>query len=142
MILESEGERLGTILKAQGEAQKLRVLTLGASTLDSKAITVLSLDTLRDLGDGEATKFFFPMELTRLAQGMSDYMGSGTAVPERVIADLKQLIKVLGVPEDVLGPLPKMEEIRAEMEKLSETLEEEMKESTKIAMSHENPKKA
>ncbi len=133
-ILEAEGERMAIILQSQGEAQKLRILSLGASTLDSKAITVLSLDTLRDLGEGEATKFFFPMELTRLAQGMSEYMGSGTSIPEREISSLKELTKALGLPDDILGPVPKVEELRAEMDTLSESLEEEMKESTQIAM--------
>ena len=49
-ILEAEGERMAIILQAQGEAQKLRILSVGASTLDSKALTVLSLDTMQGPG--------------------------------------------------------------------------------------------
>ncbi|EQD70890.1 SPFH domain-containing protein/band 7 family protein, partial [mine drainage metagenome] len=45
-ILEAEGSRMATILEAQGEAQRLRILALGAGTLDAKALTVLSLDTV------------------------------------------------------------------------------------------------
>ncbi len=132
-ILEAEGERTAIVLQSQGEAQKLRILSLGASTLDSKAITVLSLETLKGLGEGEASKFFFPMELTRLAQGMSEYMGTGTAVPERGISDLKDLTKALGLPEDLLGPVPRVDDIRAQADAMTEDLEEEMKESAKIA---------
>src|SRR5579859_6218450 len=40
-ILEAEGTRLATILEAQGESQRLRILALGAGTLDSNALTVL-----------------------------------------------------------------------------------------------------
>ncbi|EQD70892.1 band 7 protein, partial [mine drainage metagenome] len=46
-ILEAEGQRVATILQAQGEAQRLRILALGATALDAKALTVLSLDTVQ-----------------------------------------------------------------------------------------------
>ena len=74
-ILEAEGERLAIILESQGEAQKLRILSVGASTLDSKALTVLSLDAFKKLGEGQATKIVLPFELTRLVEGISDYVG-------------------------------------------------------------------
>src|SRR5512137_90214 len=64
-ILEAEGERLAIILRSQGDAQKLRILSVGASPLDSKALTVLSLDTVKALGNGQATKIVFPFELTK-----------------------------------------------------------------------------
>ncbi|WP_235584965.1 SPFH domain-containing protein [Candidatus Methanomethylophilus sp. 1R26] len=47
MILEAEGRRTATILEAQGEAQKLRIMSVGAAAMDSKALSVLSMDTLR-----------------------------------------------------------------------------------------------
>src|SRR4030065_983435 len=47
--LLAEGQRLATILESQGEAQKLRILSIGAAPLDSKALTVISLDTLKAL---------------------------------------------------------------------------------------------
>src|SRR5579871_4301877 len=50
-ILEAEGARVATILEAQGESQRLRILALGASTLDAKALTVLSLDTVSEVGN-------------------------------------------------------------------------------------------
>ncbi|EQD54120.1 SPFH domain / Band 7 family protein, partial [mine drainage metagenome] len=59
-ILEAEGARVATILEAQGEAQRLRILSLGAGVLDAKALTVLSLDTVSNLGNGQATKILFP----------------------------------------------------------------------------------
>ena len=40
MVLEAEGKRLATILESQGEAQKLRILAVGASAMDSKALSV------------------------------------------------------------------------------------------------------
>ncbi len=55
--MEAQGQRSQTILEKQGEAQGLRITAMGASALDSKALTVLSLDALKNLGEGEATKF-------------------------------------------------------------------------------------
>ncbi|OGS51626.1 MAG: membrane protease subunit, stomatin/prohibitin, partial [Euryarchaeota archaeon RBG_13_61_15] len=67
-ILEAEGERLAIILRSQGDAQKLRILSVGAMPLDSKALTVLSLETMKAIGDGKATKIIFPFELTKLIE--------------------------------------------------------------------------
>ncbi|EQD38949.1 SPFH domain / Band 7 family protein, partial [mine drainage metagenome] len=81
-ILEAEGARVATILEAQGEAQRLRILSLGAGVLDAKALTVLSLDTVSNLGNGQATKILFPFEFSRLVEGAAEYLGTGRQVPD------------------------------------------------------------
>ncbi len=80
-ILEAEGGRVATILEAQGEAQRLRILSLGAGVLDAKALTVLSLDTVTNLGNGQATKILFPFEFSRLGGGRRRVPGHGPAGP-------------------------------------------------------------
>lgn len=132
-ILEAEGERLSIILKAQGEAQKLRVLSVGASTLDSKALTVLSLDTLQNLGEGQATKFFLPMELTRVVEGISEYLGRGRETPERELSSIEEIEKVVGKADEILGPIPSPSELRKEMEELEHLMEKEKRETERIA---------
>ena len=71
-VLEAQGQRSQTILEKQGEAQGLRITAMGASALDSKALTVLSLDSLKEVGKGESTKFVLPFELTKLFEGAAD----------------------------------------------------------------------
>jgi regulator of protease activity HflC (stomatin/prohibitin superfamily) len=114
-ILEAEGERLAIILQSQGEAQRLRILSVGASPLDSKALTVLSLDTIKSLGNGQSTKFIFPMELTKLVEGVSEYLGAGRLTPERRVEKVEDLEKIVGKAEDVLGAIPNPDELRKEM---------------------------
>jgi regulator of protease activity HflC (stomatin/prohibitin superfamily) len=126
-ILEAEGERMAIILQAQGEAQKLRILSVGASTLDSKALTVLSLDAFKALGMTPSTKFILPFELTKLVEGVSEYLGAGRTVPEREISKIEDVEKVVGKAEDILGPIPKPEDLRRDLS----TLEEEMKKEAK-----------
>ena len=82
-VLEAEGERLAIILNAQGEGQKLRILSVGAASLDSKALTVLSLDTMKSVGNGQATKIILPFEVSKLMENVSEYLGGGTKTPER-----------------------------------------------------------
>jgi regulator of protease activity HflC (stomatin/prohibitin superfamily) len=132
-ILEAEGERLAIILEAQGEAQKLRVLAVGASPLDSKALTVLSLDTMKALGNGQATKIIFPFELTKLIEGASEYLGVGRLTPQREITQSADLEAAVGKADDVLGPIPKPEELRREMRAVEEVLAKEKAEAEKIA---------
>jgi len=126
-ILEAEGERMAIILQAQGEAQKLRILSVGASTLDSKALTVLSLDAFKALGMTPSTKFILPFELTKLVENVSEYLGAGRSVPEREISKIDEVERVVGRAEDILGPIPKPEDLRRDLS----TLEEELKKETK-----------
>lgn len=126
MILEAEGKRLATILEGQGEAQKLRILSVGAATMDSKALSVLSMQTLQEVGKGESSKIFFPMELTRLVDGISDYMGTASRVPDREVSDVESIERAVGNPDDILGPIPSMEEIRSETEKLDKQVDEDL----------------
>ncbi|MEM0449877.1 MAG: SPFH domain-containing protein [Methanomassiliicoccales archaeon] len=132
-ILEAEGERMAIILQAQGDAQKLRILSVGASTLDSKALTVLSLDAFKALGNSAATKYVLPFELTKLVEGVSEYLGSGRTVPEREISKVDEVEKVVGKADDILGPIPKPEELRRDLRSLEEVMEKETKEMEKIA---------
>jgi len=132
-ILEAEGERLAIILQSQGEAQKLRILSLGASPLDSKALTVLSLDTLKAVGEGQSTKFILPFELTRLVEGITEYVGSGRTVPERELSKMDEVEKMVGKVDDILGPIPTAEQIKGEMDDLNRIIQEELAESQKIA---------
>ncbi len=138
-ILEAEGQRLAIILEGQGEAQKLRILALGAAPLDSKALTVLSLDTVKDMGKGQATKIIFPFELSKLMEGASEYMGAGRKIPEREISEYTDLENLLGKADDVLGPIPKHEELQAELERIEKKIAAETKETEKIA--HVSPVK-
>ena len=137
MILEAEGKRLAVILEGQGDAQRLRIMSVGAAALDSKAMSVLSMETLKSVGEGQSTKFFFPLELTKLVDGISQYMGSAATIPERSIAELKDVRSDLGNPDDILGPIPKAEEIRAQMDNLDRIMDAEMKETKDIA---QNPR--
>ena len=113
MILEAEGKRLATILEGQGEAQKLRILSVGAATMDSKAMSVLSMQTLQKVGEGESSKIFFPMEVTKLVEGVSEYLGTAKNVPDREVSDVDSIRKAVGNPDDILGPIPTMEEMAA-----------------------------
>jgi len=122
-ILESDGQRLSIILEGQGEAQKLRILALGAAALDTKALSVLSMDTVKEMSRGQATKIIFPFEISKMIEGVSSYLGAATAkVPEREIADIPELEKALGKMDQILGPMPNPAEIREEMRYIKEEM--------------------
>ena len=114
MILEAEGKRLATILEGQGEAQKLRIMAVGAASMDSKAMSVLSMQTLQKVGEGESSKIFFPIEVTKMIEGVSEYMGTAKNVPDREVSDTDSIRKAVGNPDDILGPIPTVEEMSAE----------------------------
>jgi len=131
-ILEAEGERLAIILRSQGDAQKLRILSVGASPLDSKALTVLSLDTLKALGNGQATKIIFPFELTKLVEGASQYLGIGRQTPQREVIDVKDIERAVGKAEEILGPIPTPAELHQELKALEATAADEKKEAEEV----------
>ncbi len=131
-ILEAEGARVATILEAQGEAQRLRILALGAGTLDAKALTVISLDTIGQLGEGQATKILFPFEFSRLMEGASEYLGTSRTVPDRSLNALPDLEKQIGTMDDILGPIPRQEELMTEIKSIEEEIKAESESSTNM----------
>ncbi len=131
-ILEAEGERLAIILQSQGEAQKLRILSVGASPLDSKALTVLSLQTMQALGYSQSTKWILPFEVTRVLEGVSEYLGIGRQTPPRDVTKTEDIESAVGKAEDVLGPIPTPEELRRDLKNLEETMEKERLEAEAI----------
>jgi regulator of protease activity HflC (stomatin/prohibitin superfamily)/rRNA processing protein Gar1 len=141
-ILEAEGARVATILQSQGEAQRLRILSLGASTLDAKALTVLSLDTVTAVGNGQATKILFPFEFSRLVEGASEYLGTGRQVPDRQLNALDALEKQIGTMDDILGPIPKQEELVTEIKSIEEEIRAESASSTEMISNYGGNKAA
>ena len=127
-VLEAQGERTKTILEKQGEAQGLRITAMGASTLDSKALTVLSLDSLKALGAGPATKFVIPFEISKLLEGASDYVGYSRKAGDRQLSEIKDVEKALGKADDILGTIPTADEMAREINTIKEEAEEAVKE--------------
>ena len=132
MVLEAEGKRLATILESQGEAQKLRILAVGASAMDSKALSVLSMDTLKTIGNGQASKVFFPLEVTKIVDSLSQYMGTGTSIPDREVANIADIEAAVGKADDVLGPIPSPAEIKSQLEAVDKKIDDEKKESESV----------
>ena len=132
MVLEAEGKKVALILESQGEAQKLRILSVGAAALDSKALSVLSMETLKSVGQGESSKIFFPMEVTKLIEGVSQYMGTAAGVPDRSLSEIRDIEAVVGKADDILGPIPTASEIKDRLAKTDKIVEIEMAETADI----------
>ncbi len=128
IILEAEGDRQSRILQTQGESQGLRILSLGAQSLDKKAITVLSLDALKQMAMGQATKIIFPFEVSGLVKQAAKFIGATEELPE-------EPEKQPALDDLILGEIPTREEVTAilrEMEKsVPEVSSEELRDPTK-----------
>ncbi len=132
-ILEAEGTRLAQILESQGKAQALRVLALGSATLDQKSMTVLSLDAVKQLGDGQATKIVVPFEITSLVKNVSAYLGGAQEAPPHTPSNVAELERVVGKAENVLGRIPSPDEISSEMKSIEREIADEAAKSEEIA---------
>jgi regulator of protease activity HflC (stomatin/prohibitin superfamily) len=71
-ILRAEGDRQAAILRAEGFALALEKIFAVAQTVDSKTMALQYLEALKALGAGAATKFIFPLELTKLLGPLGD----------------------------------------------------------------------
>jgi regulator of protease activity HflC (stomatin/prohibitin superfamily) len=76
-ILRAEGDRQAVFLRAEGFALALDTIFKVAQTVDSKTMVLQYLETLKALGQGEATKIIFPMEFTRLLAPLVDMADKG-----------------------------------------------------------------
>jgi regulator of protease activity HflC (stomatin/prohibitin superfamily) len=127
-VLRAEGERLSRILQAQGEAQGLRIHSVGAAPLDRKAITVLSLDALKSMSNGQATKIIFPFEISELIRQGAKFLGAKDESVE----------EVAGRPvmdDSILGVIPKQDTIDAILKDIQDAVpkvsEDELKDTSK-----------
>jgi len=126
-ILEAQGLRLATILQAQGEAQRYRIIALGSAALTSKALSVLSLDTLTKVADGQATKIIFPFEISKLIESTAKYL-AGEEKEEKISPmSYRDIENIVGNAKDILGPIPSYEEMVKDLEEQKKREEEEKK---------------
>jgi regulator of protease activity HflC (stomatin/prohibitin superfamily) len=119
LILRAEGERQRRILEAQGEAQGLRIVALGAKPHDRRSMTVLSLDALKAMANGQATKIIFPFEISSLMRQSAKYLGlSEEEMPPAEEGGTD------GLGEEILGSIPKSEEVREILEDVARSVPE------------------
>ena len=141
-ILEAEGLRLATILKAQGEAQRYRIISLGSATLSSRALSVLSLDTLAKVANGQATKIIFPFEITKLIESTAKYLAGEEKEEKLSPMTYQDLERIVGKADTVLGPIPSYEEIEKDLkEKEKESEKRELEELEESDLTEEQKKK-
>ncbi|MEN6341836.1 MAG: SPFH domain-containing protein [Methanospirillum sp.] len=119
LILRAEGERQRRILEAQGEAQGLRIVALGAKPLDRRSMTVLSLDALKTMSNGQATKIIFPFEISSLVRQSAKYLGlsADELLPEEEGT-------AAGLDEEILGAIPRSDEVREILEDVQRSVPE------------------
>jgi hypothetical protein len=115
-ILRAEGDRISRILQAQGEAHGLRILSVGAQPLDKRAITVLSLDALKQVANGQATKIVLPFEVSELIRQGARFLGAKDEAPESGAAARPV------IDQDILGDMPKNDEVEVILEELEKAL--------------------
>jgi regulator of protease activity HflC (stomatin/prohibitin superfamily) len=67
-ILRAEGGRQAAILNAEGLAKALETICAEAKKVDSNTMGLQYLDAIKKLAEGPSSKFFFPLELTKLVE--------------------------------------------------------------------------
>ena len=70
-LLEAQGAKQAQLLKAQGYARALSAIHQQASKVEANTMALQYLETLREIGASESTKFVLPMEVTTIAQQLS-----------------------------------------------------------------------
>ena len=63
-------------------------------------------------------KFVVPFEITKLMEGISDYVGFSRNAPDREIADAKDL-----EANDILGAIPTQEEMQKTMKEIKDDVD-------------------
>lgn len=70
-MLAAAGEKEAQLLKAEGYARALSAIHRQARRLEANSMALQYLETLKEIGASESTKFVLPMELTAIAQQLS-----------------------------------------------------------------------
>lgn len=86
--VSAEWQRKATVIEAEGDAQALRMLDEAATNMDENTKSLKYYETLKKLGDGSATKYILPLELTNLARGLTEKLNNDETVPDTVKPEL------------------------------------------------------
>ena len=70
-ILRAEGDKAAAVLRAEGFKEALTRIFEAARDVDEKTMTLQYLEALKALGASPSSKFVFPLEFTRLLEGLS-----------------------------------------------------------------------
>jgi regulator of protease activity HflC (stomatin/prohibitin superfamily) len=65
-ILSAEGDQQAAILRAEGFSNALARIENIAKDVSPNAMSLQYFETLKSMGEGEATKYIFPLEFTNL----------------------------------------------------------------------------
>jgi regulator of protease activity HflC (stomatin/prohibitin superfamily) len=76
-ILRAEGDKQAAILRAEGFKEALTRIFEAAKDVDEKTMTLQYLEALKALGASPSSKFVFPLEFTRLLEGLSARSADG-----------------------------------------------------------------
>ena len=78
--VSAEWQRKATVIQAEGDAEALRMLNEAATQMDEKTKSLKYYETLKKLGEGSATKYVLPLELTNLARGISEELDNHKSI--------------------------------------------------------------
>jgi regulator of protease activity HflC (stomatin/prohibitin superfamily) len=81
-ITVAEGEKQAAILRAEGFSEALTRIFTAAKGIDEKTMTLQYFETLKALGESPSSKFMFPLEFTRLLEGLSARSSDGGSRPD------------------------------------------------------------
>jgi regulator of protease activity HflC (stomatin/prohibitin superfamily) len=76
-ILSAEGDREASILEAEGYSVALQKIYEVAQGIDQNTMSLQYLETLKDIGAGQSTKWIFPLEFTNFIRPFVNAASNG-----------------------------------------------------------------
>lgn len=80
-ILRAEGDKQAAVLRAEGFSNALQRIFDVAKQVDGNTMALQYLEMLKSVGSSPASKFFFPLEFTRLFAPLAGAMGQEKRQP-------------------------------------------------------------
>lgn len=99
----SEQERLARMEKAKAHEFEIETVKRAAEQLSDKALSYYYVKALEKIGEGKGSTFFFPMEITRLAESIAAGTKRGTELEDL----FKQYAPVVKSLVEKKGPRPR-----------------------------------
>lgn len=127
-IIRAQGEKQSQILEAQGEALSTVLRAKSAESMGERAIIDKSLETLKDIGEGDSTKYVIPQEMSSLLGRYGKHLsGSDVQNGDTELDSLEfnqETKQLLGIDDidDIIG---KLDEEVQEAESMAESAPED-----------------
>jgi regulator of protease activity HflC (stomatin/prohibitin superfamily) len=111
----AEQDKMATVERAEAQRMTIDAIQSAAGKLTNPALQYLYIQSLQKIAEGKSNKIIFPLELSRLATGLANKLGTSySEAQDKLVEDYQEKVASGAKPRSVIDDLRRELGIREE----------------------------